>query len=210
MPSFEFDDTGYGGGLPRQITLSSAHARRLGLSDNARDFDVGPSDGFASQDFDLGLDLGDDADETVELGRHVEANLSGARLSLGGRSLNDTFSNAGDLSRRTPGAMDMDVDFNDQQPIDLGLDIGSPRLDNDFGRVGGQYDDQGYVGGGLDFNPDEGGHFDDIPPAMPDLILDGERSRSRECASPPGSKWQCESPKLTSSSGSLAPIDPAR
>lgn len=78
--------------------------------------------------------------------------------------------------------MDMDVDFDDQQPIDLGLDIGSPRLDDDFGGVGGQPDNHDY-GGGMDFAPDEGARFDDIPPAMPDLVLDGKRSRSRECTS---------------------------
>lgn len=189
LPAFDFGDESFGA-PQRQITLSSAHARRLGLNDNVRNFDVGPSDGFASQDFDLGLDMGeDDDDDTVELGRHDSANLSGARLSLGGKSLlNDSFSNAGDLSRPSlgggaRGAMDMDVDFDDQQPIDLGLDIGSPRMD--YGGMGGQPDADDYAGGmdGMDF--DMGGGFD-VPPNVPDLVLDGEgqRSRSRECASP--------------------------
>jgi hypothetical protein len=177
LPSFDFGDSATSAPI-RQITLSSAHARRLGLPGSLNEFDVGPSDGFASQDYDLGLD-DDDDDDTVEFGRHDDANLSGRRKSLGSRlslGLNDTFSNAGDLSRPSlGGAMDVDVDFQDQ-PIDLGLDIGSPRMDVDYGGLGGQHDEDDY-GGGMDF--DAGADFD--IPAAPDLVADAERSNSREC-----------------------------
>ena len=141
------------------------------------DFDVGPADGFQSQDFDLGLDLGLDEDEeqdpdetvsAVEFGRDAAPERA-ARLSMGSRFGADgekDMSVLGDRSGDLGG--DMDIDFNqgemDYQPmddIDLGLDLGN----ND------PYADDG---AGFDFGNDDGAPLPELDPA-------GERRESREC-----------------------------
>ncbi|CDZ98317.1 Sister chromatid cohesion complex Cohesin, subunit RAD21/SCC1 [Phaffia rhodozyma] len=132
-------------------------------------FDVGPSDGFNSHDFDidLELDVGDDADETlsaVEYGRDA-APLRSARESLGSRFGGSvTGGQRGDISIlggegdiiRDPFGSGLDpLDF-EAEPMDLGLDIGSPReeLEDPFG-LGRGGDDQ-LMGEGLDYDYGEG------------------------------------------------------
>lgn len=149
-------------------------------------FDVGPSDGFASHDFDvnLGLDLGlpagsaadDDADETysaVEFGRDA-APFRSARESIGskfGSVLRGDLGEGEELIR-DPFGVGLDLDdplaFEDE-PMDLGLDIGSPRQDADdpFG---------GQMGEGMDYEYGEG-----MEMGMDDFDF-GQQRADRECS----------------------------
>lgn len=122
------------------ITLAAADDFNLDFDDPGYGFDLGPSDGIGSadyDDFDLGLDFGDGnaqaADlESVEMGR--DAASVAARASIGSHLLGkdgdfDAISNRA-LSEDAFGAemnMDVDMDFGPDvggMDIDLGLDFG--------------------------------------------------------------------------------------
>lgn len=120
------------------ITLAAADDFNLDLDDPGYGFDLGPSDGIGSQDYedvDLGLDFGDGF-ESVELGRdgpmsHGRRDSVDSHL-LGKGGLNgdlDRMSNKSREASENPfGAeMNMDLDFGPDlggMDIDLGLDFG--------------------------------------------------------------------------------------
>lgn len=142
---------------------------------------VGPSDGFQSQDFALDLGLLDDEDATVEgddtlsaieIGRDV-APARSARLSMGskfGGGADDSFDLGGGANLDVPLDLDddrqgMDIEF--EQPIDLGLDV-------DMGE------------GAYDYDIDLGAAYDDRPAPgtaenVPELEPAGNRPDESQC-----------------------------
>lgn len=120
------------------ITLAAADDFNLDLDDPGYGFDLGPSDGIGSHDYedvDLGLDFGDGF-ESVEMGRDGPASAAGRHSVdshfLGKVGVNgdiDMVSNKSREGSENPfGAeMNMDLDFGPDlggMDIDLGLDFG--------------------------------------------------------------------------------------
>jgi len=120
------------------ITLTAADDFNLDLDDPGYGFDLGPSDGIGSHDYedvDLGLDFGDGL-ESVEMGRdgpasHARRESMDSNL-LGKGDVNgdlDMMSHKSREGSENPfGAeMNMDLDFGPDlggMDIDLGLDFG--------------------------------------------------------------------------------------
>jgi cohesin complex subunit SCC1 len=124
------------------ITLTTTDDFALDLDDPGYGFDLGPSDGIGSQDFDLdlGLDFGDgpvsvngNEEMSVEVGRDAAA----PRLSLDSNVLGDhgmgvDLDIASNRSKSRgasehPFGPDMDIDFGADLggvDLDLGLDFG--------------------------------------------------------------------------------------
>jgi cohesin complex subunit SCC1 len=117
------------------ITLATADGFEFDLDDPGYGFDLGPSDGIGSHDYDdvdLGLDFGDGL-ESVEMGRDGPASnarrdsIDSHLLGKGGDL--DLLSNKSREASENPfGAdMNMDIDFGPDvggMDIDLGLDFG--------------------------------------------------------------------------------------
>jgi cohesin complex subunit SCC1 len=117
------------------ITLAAADDFNLDLDDPGYGFDLGPSDGIGSHDYedvDLGLDFGDGL-ESVEVGRDGPASVAG-RESVDSHIFGKGGMN-GELDRMSREAsenpfgaeMNMDIDFGPDlggMDIDLGLDFG--------------------------------------------------------------------------------------
>jgi len=138
------------------ITLATADDLPFDLDDPGYGFDLGPSDGIGSQDFDLdlGLDFGDGPvsvngyeDMSVEVGRDAAA----PRLSLDSHVLgNDGMDVDMDLiSNRSksraasehPFAAGMDMDFGPDLgaiDFDLGVDFGDKIPSSDREKTPGQ------------------------------------------------------------------------
>ncbi|KAH7910585.1 Rec8 like protein-domain-containing protein [Hygrophoropsis aurantiaca] len=131
---------------PADITLATADDFQFDLDDPGYGFDLGPSDGIGSHDFeiDLGLDFGDgpvsEADESVEQGRDAPVPRN-ARESLashfmgrnGDKDEMDLLSNRSrDPSVHPYGAdVDMDMGFGPDlggMDVDLGLNFGDHPL----------------------------------------------------------------------------------
>lgn len=135
------------------ITLATADDFQFDLDDPGYGFDLGPSDGIGSQDYelDLGLDFGDgpvsvhdnvsrveDDSMSVEVGRDA-ALPRGARESLDSHLLGrqgidldlDLLSNKSREPSEHPFGADMDLDFGPDiggMDLDLGLDFGDKPL----------------------------------------------------------------------------------
>ncbi|TFK53683.1 hypothetical protein OE88DRAFT_1626643, partial [Heliocybe sulcata] len=123
------------------ITLANAEDFQFNLDDGGYGWDLGPSDGIGSQDYevDLGLDFGDGASRlegddsmSVEMGRDAASHRS-ARESIdsrfigkGGAALDLDMLSQRSRSEQPFGA-DVDMDFGPDlggMDIDLGLDFG--------------------------------------------------------------------------------------
>lgn len=128
------------------ITLATVDDFQFGLDDPGYGFDIGPSDGIGSQDFDLDLDwdLGggqaaaaegeshiEDDSLSMEVGRDAPPPRS-ARESMDSHLLGrhredfdlDLMSNRSRAISENPFAADMDFDFGpDVGGLDLGLDL---------------------------------------------------------------------------------------
>ncbi|KAI0046073.1 hypothetical protein FA95DRAFT_1583171 [Auriscalpium vulgare] len=126
------------------ITLNTADDLQYDLEDQAYGFDLGPSDGIGSQDYevDLGLDFGDapasserarsefeDDDMSVGVGRDAAA-IRDVRQSLGSDILGrggddlDVLSHRSRAPSENPFAGDFDFGADTGMDIDLGLDFG--------------------------------------------------------------------------------------
>ncbi|TFY66264.1 hypothetical protein EVG20_g4815 [Dentipellis fragilis] len=121
------------------ITLATADDLQFDMDEQGYGFDLGPSDGIGSQDYDidLGLDFGDgppsavarseDDNMSVEVGRDAAPRDSRRSIDshLMARDIDEEI-----LSQRSrepsehPFGADMDIDFGPGMEVDLGLDFG--------------------------------------------------------------------------------------
>jgi cohesin complex subunit SCC1 len=139
------------------ITLATANDLAFDLDDAGYGFDLGPSDGIGSQDFDidLGLDFGDgpasvngNEDMSMEVGRRDAA---ASRLSIDSRIIGDNAMDvdldlASNKSRSRapsehPFGADLDFDFGHDLAgvdLDLGVDFGDKLPPSDREKTPGQ------------------------------------------------------------------------
>lgn len=122
------------------ITLATADDFNLDLDDPGYGWDLGPSDGIGSADYDnldLGLDFGDGV-ESIEVGRDGPASHAGresidSRLLGHGHENLDLLSNKSREASENPFGADMNIDMG--MDIDFGPDVGGMDIDLglDFG-----------------------------------------------------------------------------
>ena len=135
------------------ITLATANDLPFDLDDPGYGFDLGPSDGIGSQDFDLdlGLDFGDgpasvNGDVSMEVGRRDAA---APRFSIDSRIIGDDAMDADlDLASnrsksRAPSehTFGLDLDFGPDLAgvdLDLGVDFGDKIPSSDREKTPGQ------------------------------------------------------------------------
>jgi cohesin complex subunit SCC1 len=121
------------------ITLTTADDLQYGVDDNGYGFDMGPSDGIGSQDYevDLGLTFGDEPtprdrseidDMSVEVGRDAapprapRESLDSHLLKQGGDEF-DVFSHHSRAPSEHPFGNDMDFGFGPDAGLNIDLDL---------------------------------------------------------------------------------------